>query len=62
MELSLAPRSARRVTPNTSLQSSDELGHRPLVNECRSVFNACGILLSGLVQTAPEPDVFGVFL
>jgi hypothetical protein len=46
----------------TQAQSSDELGHRRLVNECRSVFNARGILFCDLVQTAPEADVFVVFL
>jgi hypothetical protein len=46
----------------TQAQSSYELGHRRLVNEFRSVFNACGILFCHLVQTAPEADVFVVFL
>jgi hypothetical protein len=47
---------------HTQAQSSDELGHRRLVNECCSVFNVRGILLCGLVQTAAEPGVFVVFL
>ena len=40
----------------------DELDHRRLVDECRGVFDARGLLWRGLVQTAPEPGVFAVFL
>ena len=35
----------------------DELDHRHLVDECRGVFDARGVLWRGLVQTAREAGV-----
>ena len=43
-------------------QRSDELDHRPLVDECRSVFDARDVLWRGLVQTARQLDALVVFL
>jgi len=40
----------------------DELDHRPVVDECRGVFNARGALWRRLVQTARRLDAFAVFL
>ena len=41
---------------------SYELDHRHLVDECRSVFDARGVLWRGLVQTARQLGAFAVFL
>jgi len=54
--------STRLTVPHTQWRSSDELDHSRLVNECRSVFDARGILGPGQVQTARAMDVFAVFL
>ena len=40
----------------------DELDHPRLVDECRSVFDARGVLWRGLVQTAGELGTPAVFL
>ena len=39
-----------------------ELDHRHLVDECRSVSDARGVLWRGLVQTTRKPGIFAVFL
>lgn len=40
----------------------DELDHRYLVDERRSMFDARSVLRCGLVQTTRKPGVFAVFL
>jgi hypothetical protein len=47
---------------SNQLLYSDELGHRHLVDECRSVSHAGGVLWHGLAQAAPEPRVLAIFL
>ena len=42
-------------------QRSDELDHRPLVDERRSVSDARGVLCRGLVQTARQLGALVVF-
>jgi len=39
-----------------------EFGRRHMVDECRSVSDACSVLRRGLVQTTREPGIFVVFV